>query len=132
MKSSPRVSDGVSRSGVAHDGADFGVIIDAEWRDIQRSQIKSRMVANDDGDRRWSVLFFVLAMDLPVVSRRHVQAKLPWAFHHVALEGDIVKAFVGIFHHRRHVDVRRRVHGVVPDHGEVVNIGLVAALDDLL
>ena len=70
-------------------------------------------------------------MDLPVVPRRHVQAKLARSLHHVALEGDIVKAFVRVFHHRRHVDVRRRVHGVMPNHGQVINVRFVAALDDL-
>ena len=115
----------------AHDRADLGVIIDAERRDVQRSQIKCRMVADDDRHRRRPVFFFVLAMDLPVVARRHVQAELPRAFHHVALEGDVVKAFVRILHHRRHIDIRRRIHGVMPNYRQVVNICLVAALDDL-
>src|SRR5499433_4065948 len=76
----------------SHDGADFGVIIHAKGRDVQRSQIKCRMVADDDSDGRGAVFLFVLAMDLPVVTRRHVQAEFPWAFDHVALEGDIIKA----------------------------------------
>ena len=114
-----------------HNRADLGVIINTEWRDIQRSQIKCRMVANHDRHRRRPVFLFVLAVDLPIVSRRHVQAKLPWAFHHVALEGDIVRAFIGVLHHRGHVDVWRRIHRMMPNYGEIVNIRLVAALDDL-
>ena len=105
-KSSPKVSDGVSLQRRSHDGADFGVIVDAERRDIQRTQIKCRVVADDDGDGRRPILFFVLTMDLPVMPGRHVQTKLPRSFHHVALEGDVVKASVGILHHRSHVDAK--------------------------
>src|SRR6266542_5296367 len=89
------------------------------------------MMANDDRHGRRPVFLFVLAMDLPVVSRRHAEATLPWTLHHVALEGDIVKAFIGVLHHRGHVDVWRRIHGVMADDGKIVNVCLVAALDDL-
>ena len=115
----------------AHDGADLGVVVDAECRDIERTQIKCRMMANDDSHRRRPVPLFILTVDLPVVSRRHVQAKLPWTFHHVALEGDIVKAFIRVLHHRGHVDVWCRVHRVMADHRQLENVRVIAALDDL-
>src|SRR5690349_19904760 len=75
----------------AHYRAHLGITVDAKRRNIQRPQIKSRLLADDYDHRRRPVFLFVLSMDLPVVVRRHVQAELARTFHHVALKSDIVK-----------------------------------------
>src|SRR3990172_6709364 len=115
---------------LSHDGADAGIVIDTERRDIQRTEIEGRVMAHHNSYRSGTLLLLVLPVDLPVVPGRHVNAQPPWPLDHIAEKGHVIEALLRVFHHRGHVDVRGRVHSVMTHNRELVKIRIFPPFND--
>ena len=80
------------------------------------------MVAHHDRDGRREPALLVLAGDLPVVARRHVQPELLRTLVHHPQVRAVVGPRVGVAHDRGHIDVGRRVHVVVAHDRELPQV----------
>jgi len=114
------------------DSSDHLVVVLSEGGHVQAAQEECGMVADHDHDRRRLTALLELPRDLPVVTRRHVEPQLVRTLVHHAEVRDVVGARVRVAHDRCHVDVRRRIHVVVPDDWKLPEVGVGAELDHLL
>ena len=131
-KRSPQVSDGVEAQRLLHIAADDIVLADLERPAVAGAHLIGRMMADHRRHRTFFAGLFVAAKDAPHMLQRHQEAGVVAILDFHAVIRAVVNAAVAIPGHARHIDIRPAVHLVMLEQRQLVEIDLIAGLNNLL